>query len=159
MKTQEAIDALSTSRPTIRTMRNLMRSKPEAFQRVIQTLHDWVPIETQIRKDVIEAVVVLEDRLGAERSLSTVHRDRLFAHDYEHVRQAIDEHLKATQRGSAKNTRWGARGDALAEILGIATDLYGEIVGTRETIRDPSSDQIIGEQILPFKKPSDDESE
>ena len=87
-RAQDFIDTLQCEAIPLKSIRDLMLRKPEAFVRIAPLIPDLVGTAT-LRKDFIEAVVWLEDVLWPEESLATTHRKRLFDKGYDPLVQLM----------------------------------------------------------------------
>ena len=115
-RAQDFIDTLQCEAIPLKSIRDLMLRKPEAFVRIAPLIPDLVGTAT-LRKDFIEAVVWLEDVLGPEESLATTHRKRLFDKGYEPLVELMIAYEAQHRQGVAKIASPRMKAEALRWAL------------------------------------------
>jgi hypothetical protein len=132
---EDFVQGLDCETVPLASIRKLVRSKPEAFNRIAPLISNLVgPLA--LHKDFIEAIVYLEDVLGPENSLADKHRRLLLHTGYERLLAAMTtyhaQHMEgrlakvASPRLKADALRWALFEQGCTfEPIGPDGDLIG----------------------------------
>lgn len=129
------VEQVQCKAEVLSTIRTLVRLKTDAIERLAPFVGQLVG-DAPLSKDFLEALVYLEDELGAENSLTTVHRQRLFDAGYERLRAYMpayhaQHHLLITSGPHAGRVRYGKvaskrlKAEALKGALGLIPGIEG----------------------------------